>query len=79
MVRRRGWTGLSMQGLPGAACVSRQLVYEQLVTGDDLDVGTLIHPFERTYARTASIVSRGTTVGETVREALTALLGHGPD
>jgi AcrR family transcriptional regulator len=74
LVRRSGWAGLSMQGLAAAAGVSRQLVYEHFATADDLYVATLIHLFERAYASTETIVRRGDSVEETVRQAVTVFL-----
>lgn len=74
LVRRSGWAGLSMQGLAAAAGVSRQLVYEHFATADDLYVATLIHLFERAWASTETIVRRGESVEETVRQAVVVFL-----
>ncbi len=74
LVRRSGWAGLSMQGLAAAAGVSRQLVYEHFATADDLYVATLIHLFERAYASTETIVRRGESVEDTVRQAVIVFL-----
>ena len=74
LVRRVGWTGLSMQGLAAAAGVSRQLVYEHFTTADDLYVATLVHLFERAYASTEAIVRSGKTVEDTVRQAMVVFL-----
>ena len=57
LVRRGGWTALSMQGLAVAAGVSRQLVYERFGSADELMLATLTHLFERAYAKADAIVT----------------------
>jgi AcrR family transcriptional regulator len=61
LVRRGGWTALSMQGLAAAAGVSRQLVYEHFASVEELSVATLTHLFERAYDATAAIVRSNQT------------------
>jgi AcrR family transcriptional regulator len=74
LVRRGGWSALSMQGLAAAAGVSRQLVYEHFDTADDLYVATLTHLFERAYTATVAIVESGTGVDDTVRRSFAFFL-----
>jgi len=74
LVRRGGWTALSMQGLAAAAGVSRQLVYEHFATADDLSLATLTHLFERAYTSTMAIATSGAGVEETIRRSFTLFL-----
>ena len=74
LVRRGGWSALSMQGVAVAAGVSRQLVYEHFATADDLYVATLTHLFERAYTTTLAIAESGADVDQTVRRSFTYFL-----
>lgn len=74
LVRRGGWTALSMQGLAAAAGVSRQLVYEHFASADDLYLAALTHLFERTHASTAAVVTSGAGVEDTIRAAFALFL-----
>ena len=74
LVRRGGWSALSMQGLAATAGVSRQLVYERFGSADELALATLTHLFERAYARAAAIVAAGRDLEHTVRAAFEQLL-----
>jgi AcrR family transcriptional regulator len=74
LVRRGGWSALSMQGLAIAACVSRQLVYERFGSADELALATLTHLFERAYDRAAAIAATGRDLQHTVRAAFEQLL-----
>jgi AcrR family transcriptional regulator len=74
LVRRGGWSALSMQGLAAAAGVSRQLVYEHFTAADELYVATLVHLFERAYARTETIARAGAGVPETIRTSFALFL-----
>ncbi len=74
LVRRGGWTALSMQGLATAAGVSRQLVYEHFATADELYLAALTHLFERAYASTEAIVRAGTSLDATIRASLAVFL-----
>lgn len=74
LVRSRGWSGLSMQGLAAAAGVSRQLVYEHFATADELHLATLTHLFERAYTSTEAIAASGAGVDETIGRSLALFL-----
>jgi AcrR family transcriptional regulator len=74
LVRRGGWSALSMQGVAAAAGVSRQLVYEHFTTADDLYVATLVQLFERAYARTEAIARAGAGVAATIRASFELFL-----
>ncbi len=74
LVRRGGWSALSMQGLAAAAGVSRQLVYEHFATADDLYLATLTHLFERAYTATLAIASSGADVEDTIRRSFAFFL-----
>jgi AcrR family transcriptional regulator len=74
LVRRGGWSALSMQGLAAAGGVSRQLVYERFGSVDELALATLTHLFERAYARAAAIAAAGRNLAPTVRAAFEQLL-----
>jgi AcrR family transcriptional regulator len=74
LVRRGGWSALSMQGLAAAAGVSRQLVYEHFATADDLYLATLTHLFERAYTATLAIAASGGGVEDTVRRSFAFFL-----
>ena len=74
LVRRGGWTALSMQGLAVAAGVSRQLVYEHFGSVDELYLAALTHLFERAYAGAAAIGRSGRDLRETIRAALGQVL-----
>ena len=74
LVRRGGWSALSMQGLAAAAGVSRQLVYEHFATADDLYLATLTYLFERAYTATLAIAASGASVEDTVRRSFAFFL-----
>ena len=74
LVRSRGWSGLSMQGLAAAAGVSRQLVYEHFATADELHLATLTHLFERAYTSTEAVAASGAGVEETIGRSLALFL-----
>jgi AcrR family transcriptional regulator len=74
LVRRGGWSALSMQGLAAAAGVSRQLVYEHFATAGELYLATLVHLFERAYTAAMTIATSGAGVEETVRRSFTLFL-----
>lgn len=74
LVRRGGWTALSMQGLGAAAGVSRQLVYEHFASADDLYLATLTHLFERTHGSTEAVVRSATSLDETMRTSFALFL-----
>ena len=74
LVRKGGWTALSMQGLAIAAGVSRQLVYEHFDSADDLYLATLTHLFERASLSSEAIARAGTTPDEIVRAGFALFL-----
>jgi AcrR family transcriptional regulator len=74
LVRRGGWSALSMQGLAVAAGLSRQLVYERFGSADQHALATLTHLFERAYDRAAAITATGRNLEQTVRAAFEQLL-----
>ena len=74
LVRRGGWTALSMQGLAVAAGVSRQLVYEHFGGVEELSLAALTHLFERAYAGAAAIARAGQGLEATVRAAFEQVL-----
>lgn len=79
LVRTRGWSSVSMQGLAAEAGVSRQLVYAHFERVSDLHRALLIHLFERAYEATASLVRSGRSVPDVLRGAFEQFLDMPPD